>query len=80
MQRRRLELGQVLGELDQTRSQAAEAVSRAETLKGQLAEAAGRLAEASTRTEGMCRPLCSFVLHLMFEEYCLAIYRAGDGS
>jgi hypothetical protein len=66
MQRRRLELGQVLGELDQSRSQAAEAVSRAEALKGQLAEAVGRLAEASARAKGMCRPLCSFDLASFF--------------
>jgi uncharacterized coiled-coil DUF342 family protein len=80
MQQRRLDLLQVLGELDQTRSQAAEAVSRAEALKGQLAEAAWRLAEASARAEGMCRPLCSFVLHLVSEEYCLALCRVGDSS
>jgi hypothetical protein len=66
MQRRRLVLGQVLGELDQSRSQAAEAVSRAEALKGQLAEAVGRLAEASARAKGMCRPLCSFDLASFF--------------
>ena len=34
MQRRQLELGQVIGERDQSRSQAAEAVSRAEALRG----------------------------------------------
>jgi hypothetical protein len=66
MQQRRLELGQVLGELDQSWSQAAEAVSRAEALKGQLAEAAGRLAEASARTEGMCCPLRNFDLASFF--------------
>jgi chromosome segregation ATPase len=49
MQRQQLELGQVIGERDQSRSQAAEAVNRAEALRGQLAEATERLAEASAR-------------------------------
>jgi chromosome segregation ATPase len=49
MQQRLLELGQVIGERDQSRSQAAEAVSWAEALGGQLAEATERLAEASAR-------------------------------
>jgi seryl-tRNA synthetase len=84
MQQRRLELGQVIGEREQSRSQATEAVSRAEALRGQLAEATGRLAEASAQTEGMCRPLCSFnfsfILHLVSEEFCLAVCRVGDGS
>jgi hypothetical protein len=47
-QQRQLELGQVIGERDQSRNQAAEAVSRAEALGGQLAEVsarAGALAE-----------------------------------
>jgi hypothetical protein len=39
LQQRQLELGQVIGERDQSRSQAAEAVGRAEALRGQLAEA-----------------------------------------
>jgi hypothetical protein len=39
MQQRQLELGQVTSERDQSQSQAAEAVSRAEALGGQLAEA-----------------------------------------
>jgi hypothetical protein len=34
MQQRQLELGQVIGERDQSRSQAAEAVGRAEALRG----------------------------------------------
>jgi chromosome segregation ATPase len=38
-QRRQLELGQVIGERDQSRGRAAEAESRAEALGGQLAEA-----------------------------------------
>jgi hypothetical protein len=47
-QQRQLELGQVIGERDQSRNQAAEAVGRAEALGGQLAEVsarAGALAE-----------------------------------
>jgi chromosome segregation ATPase len=47
-QQRQLELGQVIGERDQSRSQATEAVGRAEALGGQLAEVsarAGALAE-----------------------------------
>jgi hypothetical protein len=47
-QQRQLELGQVIGERDQSRSQAAEAIGRAEALGGQLAEVsarAGALAE-----------------------------------
>jgi hypothetical protein len=47
MQQRQLELGQVIGERDHSRSQAAEAVGRAEALRGQLAEATEQLAEAS---------------------------------
>jgi predicted nucleic acid-binding Zn-ribbon protein len=46
---RQLELGQAIGERDQSRSQAVEVVSRAEALRGQLAEAMERLAEASAR-------------------------------
>jgi chromosome segregation ATPase len=41
-QRRQLELGQVIGEWDQSRNRAAEAKSRAEALGGQLAEASAR--------------------------------------
>jgi hypothetical protein len=37
MRLRQLELGQAIGERDQSRSQAANAVSRAEALRGQLA-------------------------------------------
>jgi hypothetical protein len=47
-QQRQLELGHVIGERDQSRSQTAEAVGRAEALGGQLAEVsawAGALAE-----------------------------------
>jgi hypothetical protein len=46
---RRLELGQVIRERDQPRSHAAKAVSRAEVLGGQLAEATERPAEVSAR-------------------------------
>jgi hypothetical protein len=49
VQQRRLGLGQVIRERDQPRSHAAEAVSRAEVLGGQLAEATERPTEASTR-------------------------------
>jgi chromosome segregation ATPase len=41
-QRRQLELGQVIGERDQSRGRATEAESRAEALGGQLAEASAR--------------------------------------
>jgi hypothetical protein len=41
-QQRQLELGQVIGERDQSRSQAAEAIGRAEALGGQLAEVSAR--------------------------------------
>jgi hypothetical protein len=41
-QRRQLELGQVIGERDQSRNQAAEVESRAEALGGQLAEVSAR--------------------------------------
>jgi hypothetical protein len=47
VQQRRLELGQVIRERDQPRSHAAEAVSRAEVLGGQLAEATERPTEVS---------------------------------
>jgi hypothetical protein len=49
VQQWRLELGQVNRERDQPQSHAAEAVSRAEVLEGQLAEATERPAEASAR-------------------------------
>jgi hypothetical protein len=41
-QRRQLELGQVIGERDQSLNQAAKAESRAEALGGQLAEVSAR--------------------------------------
>jgi uncharacterized coiled-coil DUF342 family protein len=49
VRKRRLELGQVVRERDQSRSHAAEAVSQAEVLGGQLAEATERLADAFAR-------------------------------
>jgi hypothetical protein len=49
VQQRRLELDQVIRGRDQPRSHAAEAVSRAEVLGGQLAEATERPAEVSAR-------------------------------
>jgi chromosome segregation ATPase len=52
-----LELGQVTNEREQSRSQGAEAVSRAEALKGQLAEATERLAEASARARTLAESL-----------------------
>jgi hypothetical protein len=52
-----LELGQVVRERDQPWSHAAEAVSRAEVLGGQLAEATKRLAEASARAGTLAKNL-----------------------
>jgi hypothetical protein len=49
VQHRRLEPGQVIREWDQPRSHAAEAVSRADVLGGQLAEATERPTEVSAR-------------------------------
>jgi hypothetical protein len=49
VQQRRLGLGQVIRERDQPQSHAAEAVSRADVLEGQLAEATERPAEVSAR-------------------------------
>jgi chromosome segregation ATPase len=63
MQRRQLELGQVTSERGLFRSQATEAVSRAEALRGQLAEVTERLAEATARagtlSEGLTVPVGS---------------------
>jgi hypothetical protein len=67
MQHRQLELGQVIGEQDQSRSQAAEAVGRAEALTEDLAVAIGSAQSAQVaasqqhvRAEGTLRPLCDF--------------------
>jgi hypothetical protein len=58
--RRQLELGQVIGERDQSRGQATEAESRAETLAADLAVAVGSAlsaqaaaSEQRARAEGM---------------------------
>jgi hypothetical protein len=58
-QQRQLELGQVIGERDQSRSQAVEAVGLAEALGGQLAEVsarAGALAEDLAWPSGLLSP------------------------
>jgi hypothetical protein len=47
-QRRELELGQIIGERDQSRGRAAEAESRAEALGVQLAEASARTGALAT--------------------------------
>jgi hypothetical protein len=57
VQWRRLELSQVIREWDQPRSHAAEALSRAEVLGGQLAEATKRPAEASARVGTLAESL-----------------------
>jgi hypothetical protein len=57
MQQRQLELGQVIGERDQSQSQAVEAVGWAEALRGQLAEATEQLAEASARAGTLAEDL-----------------------
>jgi hypothetical protein len=84
MRQRQLELGQAISERDQSQSQAVEAMSRAEALGGQLAEATEWLAEASARVEGMFCLLHGFVfvsiLLLVCEECCPAVYRVRDGS
>jgi hypothetical protein len=49
VQQRRLEPGRVIRERDQLRSHAAEAMSRADVLGGQLAKATKRPAEASAQ-------------------------------
>jgi hypothetical protein len=65
MQQRQLELGQVISEWDQSRSQAAEAMGRAEALAEDLAVAVGSAqstqavaSQERARAEGMFRPLC----------------------
>jgi hypothetical protein len=57
VQQWRLELGQVIRERDQSRSHAAEAMSRAEVLRGQLAEATKRLAGVSARARTLAESL-----------------------
>jgi hypothetical protein len=57
VQQRRLELGQVVRQRDQPRSHAAEVVSRADVLGGQLAEATERPVEVSARAETLAETL-----------------------
>jgi hypothetical protein len=57
VQQWRLELGQVIRERDQPQSHAAEALSQAEVLGGQLAEATERPAEASARAGTLAESL-----------------------
>jgi hypothetical protein len=57
VQQQWLELSQVIRERDQPRSHAAEALSRAEVLGGQLAEATERPAEASARAGTLAESL-----------------------
>jgi hypothetical protein len=52
-----LELDQAIGERDQSWSQDAEAVSRAEALRGQLAEATERLVKASAQAGTLAESL-----------------------
>ena len=59
VQQRWLELGQVIREQDQPRSHAAEAVSRAEVLGGQLAEATERPTEVSARAGALAETLAT---------------------
>jgi hypothetical protein len=57
VEQRRLELGQVIRERDQSRSHAAEAVSRADVLGGQPAEATEQLARVSARARTLAESL-----------------------
>jgi DNA repair exonuclease SbcCD ATPase subunit len=61
MQQRQLELGQVTSEWDQFWSQAVEATSQAETLKGQLAEVMEQLTEATARAGTLAEGLAMVV-------------------
>jgi hypothetical protein len=75
MQQRQLELGQVTSEWDQSWSQAAEAVSRVEAVRGQLAEATERLAEATARAGTLAEGLAVAVgsaqsAHAMASQRC----------
>jgi hypothetical protein len=57
MQQRQRELDQVTSERDQFWGQAAEAVSWAEALRGQLAEVTERLAEATAQARTLAEGL-----------------------
>jgi hypothetical protein len=77
VQQRQLELGQVIGERDQSRSQAAEVVGWAEALTEDLTVAIGSAQSAQVaasqqraRAEGKLRPLCDFDSALFFNS-CL---------
>jgi hypothetical protein len=59
VQQRRLEPGQVIRERDQPRSHAAEAVSRADVLGGQLAESTERPVEVSARAGTLAETLAA---------------------
>ena len=79
-QRRQLELGQVIGERDQSRGRAAEAESRAETLAADLAVAQAASSEQRARAEGMSWLFSVFVsalfLQLCLRPCALAVRRA----
>jgi hypothetical protein len=76
MQQRQLELGQVIGERYQSRSQAVEAVGRAEALRGQLAEATEQLAEASARAGTLAEGLAVAVGSAQFAQAVASQERA----
>jgi hypothetical protein len=74
VQQRWLELGQVVRQRDQPRSHAAEAVSWADVLVGQLAEATERPVEVSTRAGTLAE--CNIQLVI-----CMRLYqRRNDNS
>jgi hypothetical protein len=77
-QRRQLELGQVIGERDQSQNQAAEAESRAEALGGQLAEVstrAGALAKDLAVAVGSAQSDLASFLNSCLKNSVLAICR-----
>ena len=76
MQQRQLELGQITSERDQFRSQAAEAVSQAEALRGQLAEVTERLAEATARAGTLAEGLALAVRSARFAQAVASQQRA----
>jgi hypothetical protein len=73
VQQRWLELGQVIHGQDRPRSHAAEAVSRAEALGGQLAEATERPAEASARAGTLAENMT-----MRAQAWCWRPPRGGD--
>jgi hypothetical protein len=77
---RQLELGQVFGERDQFWSQAAEAVGQDEALRGQLAEATERLAEASARAETLTEGLAMAVKSVESAQVVASEQRARAGG